>query len=94
MKQVDMKTALMQSKEFRNAYMELKELLREGQYWFVDSLEFYIDIVPVIFHPEYKVKYGEVWLMFAEIKFPESFPSAETYGFVVVDEVEEVEENE
>ena len=92
MKQVDMKDALMQSEEFRNAYMELKELLGEGEYWFVDKLEFYPDIVPVIFHPEYTVRYGELWLMFAEIKFPESFPSAKTYGFVIVDMMEEDEE--
>lgn len=85
MVQVDMKTALMQSEEFRKAYQELKELVREGQYWYIDSLECYPDIVPVILHEEYKVKYGELWLMFAEIKYPESFPNANTYGFVVVE---------
>lgn len=91
MKQVDVKTALMQSEEFNKAYMALKELVREGALWFIDSLEFYPDLVPVIYHPEYKVKYGEVWLMFAEIKYPENFPNAGTYGFVIVDEVEENE---
>ncbi len=86
MKQVDTKTALMQGEEFRKAYMELKDQLQKGEFWFVDSLEFYIDLVPVIFHPEYKVKYGDLWLIFAEIEFPESFPNANPYGCVIVEE--------
>lgn len=89
MQQVDTKTALMQCEEFRKAYTKLKELVREGEYWFIDSLEYYIDIVSVIFHPEYRVKYGELWLVFAEIKYPDSFHNAERYGFTIVDEVTE-----
>lgn len=91
MKQTDMKTALMQSEEFRKAYTELKEMVREGKYWYIDSLECYPDIVPVILHEEYKVKYGELWLVFAEIMFPENFPSADSHGFVVAQEVSENE---
>lgn len=92
MKQVDMKEALLQSEEFRNAYTELKKRVQEeGHYWFIDSLDVYPDIVPVIFHEEHKVKYGDLWLVFAEIKHPDVFPNASQYGCVVADE-EEYEE--
>ncbi len=87
MKQTDMKTALMQGAEFRKAYTALKELVREGNYWYIDSLECYPETVPVKLHEECKVKYGELWLVFAEILYPENFPNADSYGFVVAQEV-------
>lgn len=85
MKQVDVKEALMQSAEFNQAYMELKELIRNDKYWFLDSLEYYPDIVPVNLFPEYKVKYGNLWMVYAEIMFPENYPRAKPYGFVFVE---------
>ena len=87
MKQVGIKEVLMQSKEFRNAYMELKGKLHEGAFWFMDSLEIYPETIPVFCKPEYRVKYGDFWLVFAKLLYPEKFPGIDEYGCVVVDEV-------
>ena len=84
MKQVDMKSALMQNVEFKKAYMNLKEMLNDEEYWFIDSLNYFNDTVSVIIHPEYKARYGDFWLMFAETSEDENM-----YGFLIVEEQNE-----
>ena len=92
-KQVDEKTALMQSKKFKDAYNELEKMIREGEYSYIfvgakqkeSGLDYYLDSMLVKFHPEYKVKYGDLWLMFAELENSNDYLRANNYGFVIVE---------
>jgi hypothetical protein len=85
MKQVETKLALMQSKTFKKAYAELKELLQESEFWFIDSLEYFSELVPVTVHDKYKVKFGELWIVLAE---QDIFQNASQYGFAIVEKDE------
>lgn len=87
MYQLDTKKALMQCTEISKAYALLKKMVQEDKYWFIDTLEYFDDTMPVIFHLDCKVRFSEnCWLVFCELE------NDNRYGFAIV-ELEEDDED-